>query len=128
LIKYDTQPQPEQPKKDVFDDFHTQIRGANDNRIHYDEDGNPDGIIRRVEPVDPSKITNTFVDDGEYSDDPTNEKLKKITRVSPRTRKPTNFVTVTCENCHKKQQIHPIHVSGRARYLCDQCIRRRSRR
>jgi len=129
LVKYEAQPQPQQqPKKDKEDIFYTQIRNVGNDRIHYDDEGNPDGIIRRREPVDPNKIHNTFIDDGEDSDDPLNEKLKKITKVSPRTRKPTNFVTVTCENCSKKEKVHPIHAGARGRYLCSQCIRRRSRR
>ena len=67
-------------------------------------------------------------DDGEEGQDPSNEMLKKFTKVSPRTRAPVKMVEVECENCHRIEKLHPIHAGGRGRHICEKCIRRRSGR
>lgn len=129
LVAFDEQqiqPAP-QPGRDV-DQFHMQVRSVNDSRIHYDENGNPDGIIRRREQVDPSMIHNIWSDDGEEEHDQANELLKKFTKVSPRTRPPAKKVEVSCEQCHKVEMLHPIHAGGRGRHICEKCIRRMSGR
>lgn len=111
-----------------MEQFHRQVRQQDTSRIHYDENGNPDGVIRRREQVDPSMIHNIWEDDGEEEQDKANEILKKFTKVSPRTRPPAKMVEVSCEQCHKTEKLHPIHAGGRGRHICEKCIRRMSGR
>lgn len=112
------------PNRVTEDDFRTQVRGQKSDRVHYDDQGNPDGMIRRSEQVE--GMTNIWEDDGVEEQDATNELLKKITKVTPRTRKPPKLVTLKCENCQTIEHVHPIHAVGKSRYLCSKCIRRRS--
>ena len=143
INKPDPLPKPEKPSYDELlqaleeqqsgraptsNSFEMKIRGDSNSRIHYDDEGNPDGIIRKREQVDTSQIKNIWEDDGEYKDDAANELLKKFTKVSPRTRAPVNYVTVQCQLCNKTEKVHPIHAGGRGRHLCEACVRRRSRR
>ena len=116
-----------QPNNDM-DQFHMQVRSKGDKRIHYDENGKADGIIRKRESVDPEGIHNIWQDEGEDRDDAGNALLKKFTKVSPRTRQPAKMLDVECDNCHKVEKMHPIHAGGRGRHLCEKCIRRRSQR
>lgn len=121
------------PRRDDIDQFNVQVRGnQNGSRLHYDDNGNPDGVIRRREEIDPSMITNIWDDNDEFQDidknDPINEKLKQITKVSIRTRKPAKLIEVKCENCNRIEKIHPIHSSGRGRHICTKCVGRRSQR
>jgi len=116
--------QTQQSANDV-DEFRMQVRGHKSGNTHYDDDGNPDGTIRRSEVVDIEGITNIWRDEGEDRNDVQNDKLKLITNVSARTRKPPGHVAVVCENCKRKEHTHPIHASG-SRHLCQKCIRRRS--
>lgn len=116
-----------QPNNDM-DQFHMQVRAQGDKRIHYDENGKADGVIRKREQVDPTMITNVWQDEGEDRDDAGNALLKKFTKVSPRTRQPAKMLDVECDNCHKVEKMHPIHAGGRGRHLCEKCIRRRSQR
>jgi Zn finger protein HypA/HybF involved in hydrogenase expression len=111
-----------------LEQFNMQIRNRAHTRVHYDENGKPDGVIRRREQVDPSMMCNVWKDDGEEAQDPANELLKKFTKVSPRTRTPAKYIEVECENCHKTESVHPIHAGGRGRHLCTKCIQRRSQR
>jgi predicted Zn-ribbon and HTH transcriptional regulator len=116
------------PSENDMDQFRRQVRATGQDRVHYDENGNPDGVIRRREQVDPNTIHNVWKDDGEEAQDQANELLKKFTKVSPRTRTPVNYVEVECEICHKIEKLHPIHAGGRGRHICSKCIKRRSGR
>lgn len=108
------------------DDFSTQIRQPKSSRIRYDDQGNPVGMYTRTEQIE--GVTNVWTDeDKEEGQDEQNEILKKLTKVSPRTRPPVKFKKMTCEVCHNTFDIHPIHVGGRAQFVCDRCIRRRTR-
>lgn len=106
--------------------FSMQVRGPKSDRIHYNDQGEPDGVIRKSEEIDPKKIDNIWQDDGEYRDDNANTLLKQFTKATPRTRQRTQKVKVECENCHSIEYVHPIHATSRGRYLCERCIRRRS--
>lgn len=111
------------------DEFHRPVRAPNNDRIYYDDQGQQIGKYTRPEPFSPETLTNTFQDDGtEFKDDPVNEKLKAITRVSERTRKPAKLVEVKCDNCNKIDMIHPLHIANSSRYLCNRCISKRSQR
>jgi len=128
LDAFENQKAAPKPNGTDLEDFHMQVRAKKNSRIHYDDEGNPDGVIRRREEVDIEGIHNIWQDDGEAEQDAANELLKKFTKVSTRTRNPVNKIKVTCENCNKVEILHPIHASGRKRHLCIKCIRRRSGR
>jgi len=125
--------QPQPGNSIDMDQFHMQVRGnTSDSRYHYDENGNIDGVIRRREEVDPNLITNVWQDEGEFADidkdDPVNEHLKKVTKVSARTRRPPNYIEVQCDSCNRVEKVHPIHAGGRGRHICTKCVGRRSQR
>jgi len=102
--------------------FQTQIRKHDESRARYSDDGQPDGMYARTEAV--SNIVNMWTDDGLERNDPENERLKAVTKISTRTRKPPRMVDVTCDICKKTEQMHPIHVSSRTRYVCTKCLRK----
>jgi transposase-like protein len=106
-----------------YDEFFTQVRDRDAQRLHYDDQGNPDGLIRRREEVDPNQIRNDWVDNKtEEIDDPVNEILKKYTKRTPRTRASVKMVDVKCDRCGRHEKLHPIHVRGRSRYVCARCV------
>jgi DNA-directed RNA polymerase subunit RPC12/RpoP len=106
-----------------YDEFFTQVRDRDAQRLHYDDEGNPDGLIRRREEVDPKQIRNEWVDNKtEEIDDPVNEILKKYTKRTPRTRASVQMVDVKCDRCGRHERLHPIHVRGRSRYVCARCV------
>jgi len=107
------------------EDFSVQIRKPNSTRIRYDDNGEPVGQYTRTEQIE--GVTNVWSDDMEEGFDAENERLKAVTKVSPRTRKAPRMVKAVCDVCHNEQTVHPIHVSGRARYVCDRCVRRQRR-
>ena len=114
------------PRRATAEDFTMQIRKPNQSRIRYDDNGQPVGMYTRAEQIE--GVTNIWRDDGaECNDDPENEELKKITKVSPRTRKPPRMMKVVCDVCHGESMVHPLHAGGRARYVCDRCVRRQRR-
>lgn len=113
------------PHRATADDFSRQIRQPNQSRIRYDDNGQPVGMYTRTEQIE--GVTNVWKDEGEDRNDPENERLKALTKVSPRTRKPPKMVKAVCDVCHGESMVHPIHVSGRARYVCDRCVRRQRR-
>lgn len=127
LEAFESQTLAPSPTNDA-DQFHMQVRGAQSNRIHYGDDGKPDGIIRKIEAVDPDSIHNVWQDEGEDREDKANNILKKFTKVSPRTRPPVNYVEVVCDSCNGVEKLHPIHTSSRGRHICVKCIKRRSGR
>ena len=110
------------PSKTNVEDFQTQIRNRAKTRIRYNENGEVEGMYTRTEQV--NGVKNEWEDDGMDRNDPVNEKLKAITKVSARTRKPVKLVTVVCAMCKREEQMHPLHVGGRARYICSKCLRR----
>lgn len=108
------------------EEFFQQIRKPKSTRIRYDDEGKPTGVYTRTEQVE--GITNVWNDDDKSEgQDEQNERLKKLTKVSPRTRPPIQFKQMTCEICKNTYSIHPIHVGGRAQFVCDRCVRKRSR-
>ena len=107
------------------EDFSTQIRQTNKGRIRYNEEGQPDGMYSRTEQVE--SVTNVWDDDKTEGFDAANELLKKFTKVTPRTRKPPRMIKVVCNECKTQHDVHPIHAGGRGRYICDKCVKRRSR-
>lgn len=117
------------PRNDL-EQFNMQVRGnrGKDGRVHYDENGNPDGVIRKREQINLEGLTNVWEDDGEEAHDQANETLKKFTKVSPRRRQPAKMMEVECDTCHRTEKVHPIHAGGRGRHLCGKCIQRRSQR
>ena len=114
-------------RRATADDFTKQIRGANkkDNRIRYNDKGEPDGMYTRTEGV--GQITNMWSDDGVEGHDAEDDRIKKVAKVGPRNRAPIKMVDVVCENCKKSFTVHPLFVSGREVYTCDRCIARRSK-
>ena len=77
--------------------------------------------VCRREPIRVGK--NLFVDNGLEGNDSENERLKKLTNISPRTRRyvPANVV---CSVCGRKEQVHPMHVrrnDGENTYRCTKC-------
>jgi len=117
------------PKKNTksknVEDFRQQIRQPTQTRIRYNEKGEPDGMYTRNEEV--ANITNVWKDDQTEGFDYVDKILKQNSRMSPRTRKPVQYIEKTCSVCKSTYKVHPIHVQGRADYVCDKCIRRRSR-
>ena len=113
---------PPAPKRVTAEDFSIQIRNQSKTRVRYDDNGQPAGMYTKAEPV--VRVKNEWEDDGMDRNDPINEKLKAVTTVSARTRKPTKLVTVVCDVCKREEQMHPLHVGGRARYVCSKCLRR----
>jgi DNA-directed RNA polymerase subunit RPC12/RpoP len=107
------------------DDFLVQIREKKKSRIRYNEKGEEDGTYAETQQIE--GVSNVWKDDGEEGQDKANELLKQVMRISPRTRKGIKLMNVVCESCKEKHSIHPIHAGGRGRYLCDRCIKRRSK-
>jgi DNA-directed RNA polymerase subunit RPC12/RpoP len=128
LATFEAQQAAPKPQERDLEQFHMQVRDRGSSRIHYDDEGNPDGVIRRTEQIDTEGIHNIWQDDGEEEKDAANELLKKFTKISPRTRTPVNYVEVACESCNRVEKLHPIHAGGRGRHLCVKCIKRRSGR
>ena len=106
-------------------DFSTQVRQTGNSRVRYNDEGRPDGTYARVEQV--AGMKNEWQDDGSEGHDSANELLKKFTKFTPRTRKPTRLAKVICNECKTEHEVHPIHAGGRGRYICDKCVKRRSR-
>ena len=118
--------EPEPKPKNLTDQFTTQIRQRSNSRVRYTETGKEEGVYTRSEPIE--GVTNVWDDvDPEEGQDRDNEILKKFTKVSERTRKPVNMVEVKCDSCNRVERVHPIHVSGRSRHLCNKCVARRSK-
>lgn len=113
-------------KRMAASDFSTQIRQTKNSRIRYNDDGVPEGTYARTEQVE-GMTTNIWSDDKTEGFDAANEMLKKFTKVTPRTRKPARMVKVICNECKTQHEVHPIHAGGRGRYICDKCVKRRSR-
>ncbi len=114
------------PKRKDVNDFSTQIRQTGKARIRYNEDGVPEGTYSRTEQVE-GMTTNIFEDDKTEGFDKSNELLKQFTKFTPRTRKPPRMVKVICNECKTQHEVHPIHAGGRGRFICDKCVKRRSR-
>lgn len=108
------------------DDFHTQIRQkVPRSRIRYNDNGEVEGTYARTEQVE--GITNVWQDERVEGFDEENEKLKALTKHSPRMRPPAKMIQVVCDECKTVHMEHPLHAGGRARYVCNKCIKRRSR-
>jgi predicted Zn-ribbon and HTH transcriptional regulator len=107
------------------DDFLVQIREKKKSRIRYNEKGEEDGTYAETQQVE--GVSNVWKDDGEEGQDKANELLKQVMRISPRTRQGIKLMSVVCEECKKQSNVHPLHAGGRGRYLCDKCIKRRSK-
>jgi uncharacterized Zn finger protein (UPF0148 family) len=119
-------------KKDVAnhrataDDFHTQIRKkVSRSRVRYNEEGEIEGTYTRTEQI--QGVTNVWQDDKTEAFDDQNEKLKQLTKRSPRMRPAAKMIKVVCDECKTVHMEHPLHAGGRARYVCNKCIKRRSR-
>ena len=114
------------PKRAKAEDFVQQIRQPKSSRVRYDDQGNVVGLYTRTEQIE--GVTNVWTDeDKDEGQDEQNERLKRLTKKTPRTRPPVKFKKVTCEVCHNTYDIHPIHVGGRAQFVCDRCVRKRTR-
>jgi predicted Zn-ribbon and HTH transcriptional regulator len=116
---------PKRVGRATADDFLVQIREKKKSRIRYNEKGEEDGTYAETQQIE--GVSNVWKDDGEEGQDKANELLKQVMRISPRTRKGIKLMNVVCESCKEKHSIHPIHAGGRGRYLCDRCIKRRSK-
>ena len=117
--------EPKRSGRATADDFLVQIRETKKSRIRYNEKGEEDGTYADTQQVE--GISNVWKDDGEEGKDRANELLKEVMKISPRTRRPTKLMSVVCEECKKQSTVHPLHAGGRGRYLCDKCIKRRSK-
>ena len=106
----------------LVNQFSTQIRNKPKQRLRVNEDGRVEGVYTRPEPVE--GITNVWNDDLTEGMDEENERLKSLTKRSPRERPPFKKMEVKCENCGKIEKVHPLHAAGRARHLCIKCIGR----
>jgi transposase-like protein len=116
---------PENKVEEPKNPFEFQVRNKDKSRIRYDENGQPVGKYTKSVTVE--GVTNVWNDNTEEGFDEENERLKQITKVSARTRQPTKLVDITCSECKVSYKVHPIHVSGRSKFICDKCIKRRSR-
>lgn len=116
---------PNVKKSDIKSQFTREIRDNKSKKYVYDDDGNIVGTLAQSRNF--SGFENTWKDEDvtEFNDE-ANKKLKAVTKVSTRTRSPTKKKEVQCESCKKTFYVHPIHISGRGRYLCDRCVGRRS--
>jgi Zn finger protein HypA/HybF involved in hydrogenase expression len=112
-------------QKKEMDEFHFQIRTEEKNRIRYDENGQPVGKYTKSTSID--HISNVWQDDLSECFDEENELLKSKTIRSPRKRKAVEKISIKCNICNKLYMMHPLHVKGRAVFVCDVCIRKRSR-
>lgn len=108
------------PKKDDDSDH---IFRANkkpvQNRQKTDENGNVVGTLTRSEPI---CLKQKFFDDGKTDKkDPINKKLKKLTKVSKRTR-PPGLVKIQCSGtCGRTLEVSRQLLRD-GEYTCDKCI------
>lgn len=115
-----------QTHRATAEDFHTQIRKkVPRSRVRYNEEGEIEGTYTRTEQI--NGVTNVWQDDKTEAFDEQNEKLKQLTKRSPRMRPPAKLIKVVCDECKTVHMEHPLHAGGRARYVCNKCVKRRSR-
>lgn len=120
-------PKPKINHRASADEFTTQIRGAKKSaRVRYNEAGEQEGVYTRTEQVD--GVTNVWDDeDRTEGQDEQNELLKRFTKVSPRRRAPVKMMKVVCDECKTIHLEHPLHVGGRAKYVCNRCLKKKTR-
>lgn len=112
-------------KTDIKSQFSREIRDNKSKNYVYDDDGNIIGSLAKSKNF--SGFNNMWEDENtEEFNDEINKKLKAVTKVSNRTRSPSKKQEVKCDSCNKTFYVHPIHVSGRGRYICDRCVGKRS--